>query len=392
MKMKSVMLLVVAVACGLVAMLGVQQVLSGNKEEAANVTNVLVAIEEIPPGTPLDETNTIFKEMSQEMVPEGAVTDPDEIVEKSLKSAAVVNEIIMVAKLTTEFGASNEIPKGMRVVTTSVNLTKTHSGLIRAGDRVDIILSYKVRDPERGMIAKTRTVLEFIEIFATDSILANQDQGDSSEIDAKNLSFLVTPKQVAILKLAESMGDLNLALRHKHDDAPSEMISITELDLDDGLNGDRPETNPADDEGEPAPLLVDGGDNNVRVAIEKELVKPAATLNLETTEPDPKMWTVTIYSGDEVLKTEVPLPVDEFGMTEEEAAFAERETRLDEREAALEARESQLEEQNSPDDGTAGEDATKETAPEAGQTNPKSAEKENAKLWEGVLKRFLIGA
>ena len=59
----------------------------------------------------------------------------------------------------------------------------------------------------------------------------------------------------------------------------------------------------------------------------------------------------------------------------------------------LEARESVLEGQNSQDDGSAaGEAATKETAPETGQANPTSDEQHKAKPWEGVLKRFLIGA
>ncbi|MCH8243655.1 MAG: hypothetical protein IH897_13735 [Planctomycetes bacterium] len=269
----------------------------------------------------------------------------------------------------------------------SVNLTKTHSGLIRAGDRVDILLSYKVRDPERGMISKTRTILEFIEVFATDSILANQDQGDSSEIDAKNLSFLVTPKQAAILKLAESKGDLNLALRHKLDDERVEDIVFTATDLE-NLNGTRSGTQPDDGEDDSGPLFTDGDENNVRAAITKEVTEPEA----ETTEPDPKMWTVMIYSGEDVLEQQVPLPLDENGMTEEEAAFAEREARLAEWEAALEARESELEGQNSQDDGTAGEAATQETAPETGQANPTSDEQHKAKPWEGVLKRFLIGA
>jgi pilus assembly protein CpaB len=48
MKIKSVMMLVIAVGCGLVAMLGVQQVLnSGDKKVEVKTANVLVTIAEI---------------------------------------------------------------------------------------------------------------------------------------------------------------------------------------------------------------------------------------------------------------------------------------------------------------------------------------------------------
>jgi pilus assembly protein CpaB len=79
MKIKSVLLLAVALGCGLVAMLGVQQALSGNKEDDGGVTRVLVATTEINPGTRLDETNSIFKEWPANAIPQGAVTSSEEI-------------------------------------------------------------------------------------------------------------------------------------------------------------------------------------------------------------------------------------------------------------------------------------------------------------------------
>jgi pilus assembly protein CpaB len=74
MKFKSVVLLAVAIDCGLVAMLGVQQVMSGDKAAEKKMIKVLIAIEEISPGVPLDETNVAFKELPEDMVPSGAVT------------------------------------------------------------------------------------------------------------------------------------------------------------------------------------------------------------------------------------------------------------------------------------------------------------------------------
>jgi pilus assembly protein CpaB len=383
MKMKAVVLLVVAVGCGLVAMLGVQQVLSGNQSGEVETAKVLVAIAEIVPGTPLNEENTIFKELPLESIPEGAVTDPTDVVDKSLKSTAVPGEFIMLAKLTTDLGASNEIPKGMRVVTTSVNLTKTHSGLIRPGDRVDILLSYKVRSPDQGMIDKTMTILEYIEVFATDSIMASQDQGDMAEINAKNLSFLVTPHQAAILNLAESKGDLNLSLRHKLDDEHVAVPPITDDDLNRIFNPSFGQKSSQED-GKPGPMLSNNDQgSDIRNAIERELNEPPAEEAVE--EPaveDIPMWTVVIYSGNDVLEQEVPLPLDEDGLTEEQAvkakeeeALAEREAQVTEREAAVDAREAALNRQPAAVGTLLREDDTEKNDAEKNNTEKNNTEK-----------------
>ena len=54
MKSKSLVLLAVAAGCGLVAMLGVQQMLSGSKQPAQVKIRILIAKADIDPGVPLE--------------------------------------------------------------------------------------------------------------------------------------------------------------------------------------------------------------------------------------------------------------------------------------------------------------------------------------------------
>jgi pilus assembly protein CpaB len=129
--------------------------------------------------------------------------------------------------------ASYEIPKGMRVVTVSVNLTKTHSGLITPGDRVDVLVTYKARTAEDGLVTRTKAVLEYIQIFATDSLRRGGESSEGGEIKAKNISVLVSPDQANLLMLAESKGQLTLALRSKNDTTSSESVTADERSLDD---------------------------------------------------------------------------------------------------------------------------------------------------------------
>ena len=116
MKMKSLVLLAMAIGCGLVAMLGVQQVLSGDKKPPVETGKVLVAITSIMPGQPLDDSNVAFKAWDKNDVPQALVTKPEEYQECSLRVSTFPNEPIMIAKLNDKgvFGGSSEIPKGMR--------------------------------------------------------------------------------------------------------------------------------------------------------------------------------------------------------------------------------------------------------------------------------------
>jgi pilus assembly protein CpaB len=303
MKLKSIVLLAVALGCGLVAMLGVQQALSGRKAPKEETAKVLVATAEISPGVPLDEGNTTFKSFPLSAVPQGAVTKREEFEERSMNVRAVPGEVIMLAKLSDKgvFGASAEIPEGMRVITVPVNATTTHSGLIRPGDRVDVLVTYKIRRPEQGMISKTKTVLEFIKVFATDSVRAGSAP-ESGELTAKNISLLVSPEQANLLMLAESKGQLHLALRHKSDDAAVMSGAVDETMFDD-LEAKIGMDDAVEDETAPATQPT-----SVRDFLEQEQQGAAPVAITPAAPVEKPKWKIQIYAGDTQRIEEVDLP------------------------------------------------------------------------------------
>jgi pilus assembly protein CpaB len=307
MKFKTVVLLTVAVGCGLVAMLGVQQVLSDDKEAVAEVGQVLLTIADIPAGTPLNDSNTVFKEWPAGTIPEGAVTELEQFEERALRMRGVAGEIVMLAKLGEKgvFGASNEIPVGMRVVTVAVNQTKTHSGLILPGDRVDVLVTFKVRKENKGMVSKTNTVLEYIKVFATDSLRSGDvAESEANEVNAKNISLLVTPRQAHFIMLAESKGLLHLSMRSREDDTPAHAESVDESDLE---NSNTHFAEDSDNDPE-------AGD--VRQFLADQIEPPKTTEPVIETSTTPK-WQIVIYSGDErrVEEVEIPEPLVEEAST-----------------------------------------------------------------------------
>jgi pilus assembly protein CpaB len=304
MKMKSLILLAMAVGCGLVAMLGVQQVLSGDKAPVAETDKVLVAVTNILPGQPLDDTNVIFKEWPKNQIPPGAVTTKEQFVERSLRVSAVPNEVIMKAKLNEKgiFGGSSEIPEGMRVATVPVNVTKTHSGLILPGDRVDVVVTYVLNTPGKTNVKRAKTILQYIEVFSTDNIRQSAvPNGQDKEISAKNISLLVTPDQYNILMLAESKGQLSLALRHRGDDSQVHPVDVDDTSFDElritrGL--DRKQDGSAEKS-----VQEEDSPEGVAAALDKELPKTAEAPK-EKVKPT---WTLKVYEGDKVREEKVEL-------------------------------------------------------------------------------------
>ncbi len=100
MKNQSLILLVVAAGCGLVAMLGVKKAISNNAVEQEETVQVLSAVADIQVGNRLDELNTKFVEVAVSKAPEGAITSLDDISERSLKVPVMPGDWILKSKLT----------------------------------------------------------------------------------------------------------------------------------------------------------------------------------------------------------------------------------------------------------------------------------------------------
>jgi pilus assembly protein CpaB len=320
MKMKSLVLLAMAIGCGLVAMLGVRQVLSGDKGPAVETAKVLVAVTTIMPGQPLDDTNVSFKDWPKDKIPQGAVTAQEQYVERSLKVTAVPNEVIMAAKLNEKgvFGGSAEIPAGMRVATVPVTATQTHSGLILPGDRVDVVVTYTMHkitggqmNSQVGEIRKAKTILQYIEVFATDNIrISAVPNGENTkESNAKNISLLVTPDQYNLLALAAEKGKITLALRHRGDKEEVHPKAIDEAVFEtEGLTMGAEDKK--EDDGDGKDKAKDKKD--VRQALEKEQTKVAAVTkeDKEKEEAAKPSWKLRVYEGDKLREEQVELPAE----------------------------------------------------------------------------------
>ena len=295
MRPKTLALLAVAAMCGLVAMLGVQQVLSKQHEGAPETGQVLVAKAEILPGQPLDENNVEFKEWPMGTIPEGAVSKKEQFHERALKVRAFPGDLILEVKLDKKGvrNASSQVPKGKCVASVPIDSTMTGIGLIHPGDRVDVLVTYRPATGGRdvGLGLEVKTVLQGVEVFAIDGVtdatlLARP--GDPKAVATKNVQLLLTNDQARLMNLAGDLsgGRLHLTLKGMNDDA-----QVDSKDLFDPTQA------------EPQPVVVE----RERVIVPVEKVGP-----VKSEKSVHKKWKIEIIAaGSERRVEEVELRGEE---------------------------------------------------------------------------------
>jgi pilus assembly protein CpaB len=187
----------------------------------------------------------------------------------------------------------------MRVIAISVNDTQTISGMMRPGDRVDVLVTYQVRNLRGQMTTKTAVLLKYVEVFGTDNRTVSDGATKQQEVKTKVVSLLVDPIQVNYIKLAESKGTLALSWRHPDDDEDIEGGTIDDSLLTElsGLDRNTEDNVPSYDRRGPALF-----DEEVAAEPQPELnnlLDEGNTQPVAVVAPPAKpTWTIQIYQGD----------------------------------------------------------------------------------------------
>lgn len=327
MKNQSLILLAVAGGCGLIAMIGVKQLIdskpTGPQQE---MVKVLCAASEINAGERLDELNTHFVEVNRTAVPEGAILDLVDTEDRALRIPASPGDWITQGKLTEkgDIGAVANIPDGMRVKTIPVDGTQIHSGMLRPGNRIDISLSYAERGLGGRTIQKTRTVLQYVEVFAVDDRIYGRDDKEGAST-AKHISLLTTPEQAALLDLCMNKGKLSTTLRSNGDKSETASLELSDEALGIAASGagtlnesmlehrDR-----LVDQTEPTMVALEPEDPALSIAdqlqdeLKPEGADPEASAPVielaDASEPEPKnVWIMEIHEGTDIRLESIEL-------------------------------------------------------------------------------------
>jgi len=199
MKQKNMILMVVAVGCGLVAAFLTSQ-MSGKTAQVEQV-EVIVAAKDLPVGTQLsrDDLKTAIKrkKMPKDALPPAFVMDENLLVDKRMSRPIRAEETFNPADLST--GGVVTIPPDKHMHTLPIGVPQAVAGFVGPGARVDVLVTIRL-----GSGTKAFPLLMNMLILAVDTATAYSKDGTFQQLNS--VSFAVDRKQALLLELAKSRG------------------------------------------------------------------------------------------------------------------------------------------------------------------------------------------
>jgi pilus assembly protein CpaB len=114
----------------------------------------------------------------------------------------------------------------MRAISTPIREETSAGGFILPNDRVDVILSHKVRVGNKEEPV-SEAVLRNVRVLAIGQTL--EQQGNEKVATGKTATLELTPAQTETLALAQSIGEISLSLRSLADAAPNNSESTARI-------------------------------------------------------------------------------------------------------------------------------------------------------------------
>jgi pilus assembly protein CpaB len=215
------------------------------RSEAVRTVNIYVAREAIPIGTVVSDAMFTVQPWPEHLLVSGFVRADGSTTLAGMVSRGYFQpqEPIIKSKLANANDPSfiaGTLPDGLRVITLETNEIRGLSGVLSAGDRVDVLLTREVVDRVFLDPQDTRKAHEFsiTETILTDArvIAVNQHTSPTNDVESaqqkryqppRTVSLAVTPRDAQRLRLAEKVGDVSLTLRGIANAAPADDLGIT---------------------------------------------------------------------------------------------------------------------------------------------------------------------
>ncbi|MEX2175714.1 MAG: Flp pilus assembly protein CpaB [Pirellulaceae bacterium] len=237
MRMKSLILIFIALGCGLVASIGISQVMDrGNDGGNVEMEQILVALADVDIGTKLDAQNVKLEDWPKAKVPEGAIRRLDDVAEKFANARFYKGEPIHISKVTDNSrSVADGVPEGYRAMPVKVE-EDTVMKAISPGDRVDVMVF--LRKSEDVDQTGVFTILKSVRVFAvnTNTERSGSESGGKPEsVNFRTISLLLKPDQTRDLALAAQVGKILLTLRRS--DEPEDELATDMTPIGDLLKG-----------------------------------------------------------------------------------------------------------------------------------------------------------
>jgi pilus assembly protein CpaB len=240
MKRARVVVLAIAFTAALGAAWVAKKIVSGPREvetveKTVGATDVLVAANNINLGDSVRADDLKWQQWPSEGVTPGLITReaqpdaPSQLSGAVARAPFIAGEPIKEQKLIkiSEGGVMAAIlPSGMRAISTPIREETAAGGFILPNDRVDVILSYKLKVGQKEEPA-SEAILRNVRVLAIGQEIENKD--GEKVATGKTATLELTPRQAEVLTLAQSMGELSLSLRSLADANPTQAESAAKI-------------------------------------------------------------------------------------------------------------------------------------------------------------------
>lgn len=240
MRRSSIIMLIAAVALGLIAVLLSRTMLNsgggasvGSNRGAVRTVPTVVAAADIGFGEKLTPDKLKVVDWPADTLPQGTFQRVDELITGQGRAAMrpiTANEILTAKSLSegaNRLSTAQLLNPQMRAVSVPVNDVTGVSGLIFPGDRVDVFFS---RQPEEAM-AYSELLAQGARVLA---VGVDMNVGKDKPELVKSATIEVTPLQAQKITLANTVGAVNLAVRHFSDESRVRLQTVQVTDLNDG--------------------------------------------------------------------------------------------------------------------------------------------------------------
>ena len=233
--------MIVGVLAAVLLFVYVEQMNKKHVDEIGNKVNVVVASRNIPAGTQLEKGLMTINEVPEKYLPPNPIME--ENADLFLGGTITVNVQAGQYIQTSDFARSEisrdlsgKVPTGERAMSLPVDAISGISGLLKPGDRVDILGTFPVTDEDqlvpggngqKSVGYVTMALLQNVTLLAVGQQLSEVNAQSNGRAGYSTVTASVTNKEAELLTIAQTRGKLTLLLRNMDDIEPADVEQTT---------------------------------------------------------------------------------------------------------------------------------------------------------------------
>jgi pilus assembly protein CpaB len=217
--------IIAAAICGVAGLVMLLLYMQRFEQEASGgpPTQVLTATRDIPLGAAISRDMLGYRPLPQSYLEDRHIptSDLERIIGVRVTSGVRGGESLLWTDLATTTeqrrDLSGLVRNGMRAITIRADVSASFGGLLRAGDRVDALLTAERDTRDHITIPLLQNLLVLASGRDTGAPVRPGERRSTNQGSVNQVTLSVTLEQAAVLALAQEQGRLTLALRNPED-------------------------------------------------------------------------------------------------------------------------------------------------------------------------------